>query len=156
MANLDILGWKTYHKFLIENSSVNVELLENKTEEIANGAYMLSIAEVVNSVQKVGTSALLIVKNDILALICVTDFIYLFDSHSKEKNSNLSSSDLIVFLKVDTLHSLEKYIRSVYYSAYPMTLYFQLHFIKVHCTVNTKSAIKCSLKSDCQQPSREI
>ena len=29
-----------------------------------------------------------------------------------------------------------------------MALYFQLQFIKVHCTVNVKSAIKCSLQND--------
>ena len=30
--------------------------------------------------------------------------------------------------------------------AYSITLYFQLQFIKVNCTINGKSAIKCSLK----------
>ena len=43
----------------------------------------------------------------------------------------------------DTLHSLENYMRSVYYNAYPMTIYFQQQFIKFHCTVTAKSAIKC-------------
>ena len=51
---------------------------------------------------------------------------YLFNSHNKDENGSLSSSGRAVLLKFDTLHSLENYIRSFYYSAYPMTLYFQL------------------------------
>ena len=35
-------------EFLVENSSVNVEFLENKTGEIATQTYLLSIAEVIN------------------------------------------------------------------------------------------------------------
>ena len=37
--------------FLTENSSVNVEFLENKKGEITAGTYLLSIAETVNGVQ---------------------------------------------------------------------------------------------------------
>ena len=48
-------------EFLIENSSVNVE--------IKAGAYSLSIREIVYSVQQTGTGALLIVNNYILGLI---------------------------------------------------------------------------------------
>ena len=72
----------------------------------------------------------------------------MFDSHSDDESGNLSSSGTAVLLKFDTLHSLENYIRSLYYNAYPMTLYFQLQFIKFHCTVNVKSAIKCLLKKE--------
>ena len=36
-------------EFLLENYSMNVEFLENKTGEITAGSYMLSIAEIVNS-----------------------------------------------------------------------------------------------------------
>ena len=56
-------------EFLIENSSVNVEFLVNKTGEITAGAYLLSIKETVNSVQQIRTGALLIVNNYILGLI---------------------------------------------------------------------------------------
>ena len=45
----------------------------------------------------------------------------------------------------------------VYSNDYSLTLYFQVQFIKVHCTVNAKSAIKFFLKrSDCQQRGREL
>ena len=36
-------------EFMIENCPINVELLENKTGEITATAYLLSIAEIVNS-----------------------------------------------------------------------------------------------------------
>ena len=48
-------------EFLIESSYVNVEVLENKTGEIRAGAYLLSIAEVVNSAQQTGLYLLLII-----------------------------------------------------------------------------------------------
>ena len=108
---------------------------------------MLFIVEIVNSVQQTGPGAAFIVNNYILGLIWGIDLIYLFDSHSKD-NGNLLSSGMPVLLKFHTLHSLESYIRSVYYSAYPMTLYFQLQFINVHGTIYAMSAIKCLLIKD--------
>ena len=113
--------------------------------EITAGAYLLSIAEIVNSARQIGTGALLIVNNYILGLIWGNDSIYLFDSHSKDEYGNLSSSDTAVLLKFDSLNPLESYIRLVYYNTFPLTLYFQVQFIKFHCSVNTKTAIKCAL-----------
>ena len=109
-------------EFLIENSSLNVGFLENKTGEITAGACLLFIVEIVNKVPKIGTGALFIVNNNILGLILKTDSIYLFDSHSKDDNGNLSSSGTVVLSKLVTLCSLGNCIRSVYYSAYQMTL----------------------------------
>ena len=133
---------------LTENSLINVQFLENKTGEITAWAYLLSIAGIANSVQHFETGALLILNNYILGPIWVNGSIYLFDSHSQDKNGNLSSSSTAVLLKFDSLYSLENYIRSVYYNAYPRTLYFQVQFIKVHYTVNAKNVIKCSLKKE--------
>ena len=90
-------------KFMIENCLINVELLENKTGEITAGAYLLSITEIVNSAQQIGTGTLLIVSNYILGLIWGTDSIYLLDSHSKDEYGNLSSSGTAVLLKFDSL-----------------------------------------------------
>ena len=42
-------------EFMKENSPIYVELLENKTGESTAGAYLLSIAEIVNSVRQIGT-----------------------------------------------------------------------------------------------------
>ena len=108
-------------EFLLENYSMNVEFLENKAGEITAGAYLLSIVEIVNSAQQIGTGALLIVNNYILGLIWENDSIYLFDSHSKDQYGNISSSDTAFLLKFDTLFSLENYIKSVYYNTYPLT-----------------------------------
>ena len=68
-----------------------MELPEIKTGEITTGAYLLSIAEVVNSVQQIVTGALLIVNNYILSLMWENDSIYLFDFHSNDVNGKLSS-----------------------------------------------------------------
>ena len=75
---------------------------------------MLSVAEIKKSALHIGAGALLIVNNYILGLIWVNDStIYLFDSHSKDGNDNLSSSDTAVLLKFDILQSLENCIKSV-------------------------------------------
>ena len=134
---------------------MNIEFLENKTGEITAGAYLLSIAEIVSSAQEIGTGALLIVNNYILGLIWGNDSIYLFDSHSKDQYGNISSSGTAVLLKFDTLFSLENYIKSVYYNTYPLTLYFQVQFMKVHCTENAKNAIKSLLKKERLSARRE-
>ena len=81
----------------------------------------------------------------------------LFDLHSKDVNSNWSNSGSAVRLKFDTFHSLENHIRSVYYNAYTISLYFLLQFINAYYTIIAKSAMKYLLKrSNCQQSSREI
>ena len=143
-------------EFLLENYSMNVEFLENKTGEITIGAYLLSISEIVNNAQEIGTGALLIVNIYILGLIWRNDSIYLFDSHSKDQYGNISSSGTAVLLKFDTLfYSLENYTKSVHYNAYPLTLYFQVQFMKVHCTENAKNAIKSLLKKERSSARRE-
>ena len=53
-----------------------------------------------------------------------------------------------VFLKFDSSHSLEGYIKLVYYSNYPRPLYFQVQFLKLKCTGNTKDTIISALKND--------
>ena len=103
---------------------------------------MISISEIVNVVQQFGAGALLIAKNYILGLIWRNDSIYLFDSHSKDENGNLSSFVTAVLLNFDALYSLEKYVRSVCYNTFFLTLYFQVQFIKVHCTAIASYELK--------------
>ena len=122
--------------------------MENKTGEITAGANLLSITEIVNIAQQIGTGALLIVNNYILGIILGTGSIYLFDSHSKDEYGNLSSTGTAVLLKFDSLNSLENYIRSIYYNTSLRTLYFQVQFTKVHCSANNKTAIKCAIKKE--------
>ena len=65
----------------------------------------------------------------------------MFHSHSKDENGNLANSGTAALLQLDTLLSMQNYIQSVYYNAYLLILYFQMQFIKNHCTVGVKSAI---------------
>ena len=51
------------HKFWVENSSINVKFLENKTREITAGAYLISISGIVNGVQQIGADVLAIANN---------------------------------------------------------------------------------------------
>lgn len=44
--------------------------------------------------------------------------------------------------------SLENYMQSFYYNAFPMSLYFQIKLTKIHYTVNTQSTIKCQLRKE--------
>ena len=53
-----------------------------------------------------------------------------------------------VFLNFDLSHSLEDYIKLVYYSSYPRPLYFQVQFLKLKCTGNTKDTIISALKNE--------
>ena len=64
-------------EFLIKSSSVNLDFVVKKTQEITAGAHLLSIAKIVNSVQQIRTGALLILNNYILHLIRRHDSIYL-------------------------------------------------------------------------------
>ena len=43
-------------------------------------------------------------------------YIYIFDSPSKDDNGYISSTSTTGFLKIDTLHSLENYIRYIYHN----------------------------------------
>ena len=128
-------------EFWIKNCFINVEFLENKTGEIAVGACLQSIAEIKNSVLQIGASALLIVNNHILCLIWGNDStVYLFDAHSKDENGNLSSSSTAILLNFDTLHSLENYVKSVYF-IFLLNLYFQVQFMNIALQSPTLQAL---------------
>ena len=142
-------------EFLVENSSIYVEFLENKTGEIRARAYLISISEIANGVEQIGAGCLLKGNNYILGLIWGDDSIYLFDSPSKDENGNLSSSGTAILLKFDTFYSLKNYVRSVYYNTFPLTLYFQVQFIKIHCTATAKNTIKLELKKEHMSARRE-
>ena len=65
-------------EFLTEISSIKVEFQENEAGEITTREYLLSIVEIADSVNEVGTDALLLVKNYVLGLIWGIDYIYIF------------------------------------------------------------------------------
>ena len=79
-------------------------------------SYFLSIIEINGSCQQVGSGALLIVKNYVLGMLCGSQCFYVFDSHSKDENGNVSAAGTAVLLKFESLSLLESYMVSVYYS----------------------------------------
>ena len=93
-------------EFLVENVSVNVKFLEDKTGEVTAGACLTSISEIGNGVHQIRAGALVIVNNYILGLFWGNHSIYIFDSYSKDENGNLSSSGTTVLLKLDMLYSM--------------------------------------------------
>ena len=84
---------------------VEIPVKESKMAEITYLAYLVSMVEVANIVQQIGTAALLIVNIYILVLIWGNDSIYPFALHNKSENGNVSS---FMFLCVDD--SLFRYI----------------------------------------------
>ena len=65
------------HEFLIENSSINAEFLNNRTGEITAGGYLVSITEIMSDCQQIDRGALLIINNYIF-------FIWVFfHNHSR-------------------------------------------------------------------------
>ena len=65
-------------EFLVENVSVNVKFLENKTGEVTAVAYLTFISEIGNGVHQIGAGALVIVNNYILGLIWGNHSIYIY------------------------------------------------------------------------------
>ena len=144
-------------EIFIENSPINVEFPNIRTGEITSGdilwdlgdilRYFVSITdEILSDCQQIGTGVLLIINNYILSLISGSQCFLLFDSHSKDEIGRKSTAGTAVLLKFVLLQSLENYTKSVFYSNYPMTLYFQVQFFKLKCTDNAKSIIKMHWK----------
>ena len=125
--------------FCIENSSINVEFINNRTEEITAGAYLLSRELSRSSVDYKQLHFRFTLGKPVFFSVWL---------NSKDGIGRMSVTCTTVFLKFDSLQALENYMKSVYYSNYPMTLYFQLQFLKLKCTENTKSTIKSASKSE--------
>ena len=60
----------------------------------------------------------------------------------------MSATGTAVLLESDLLQPLENHIKSVYYSNYPIILYFQVEVLKLKCTENAKNRIKNALNSE--------
>ena len=79
-------------EFFIENSSINVEFLNNRTGEITAGEYLVSITEIVSDCQQIGAGAQLIINNYILGLLWGNQYFFLFYSHSKDEIRRMSAT----------------------------------------------------------------
>ena len=69
-----------------------------------------------------------------LGLLLGNQCFFLFKSHSRDEIGRMSATAAAVLLKFD----LENYIKSLYYSNYPMIWYFGVQFLKPKCTYNAK------------------
>ena len=74
----DILPWKTNRRsFFIENSSMNVESLNNRGVEITAGSYLVSVTGTVSDCpQPLSTEALLIINNYLLDLLWGNQYLF--------------------------------------------------------------------------------
>ena len=103
---------------------------------------------------------LLIISSYVLGIIWGRNCFYLFDSHSKDGEGNISQNGTAVLLKFDTFSNLEECIKQIYYNGQNNeTLYFQIQFINAVCTHEIKEHIKGKPKSSrnllCQKMKRE-
>ena len=90
-------------EIVIENSSINAEFPNKRTEEITVWSYLVSITETVHDCQQISTGILLIIDNYILGLLLGNQCIFLFDSHSKNEIGRMSARGTAVLLKFDSL-----------------------------------------------------
>ena len=86
-------------EFFIENLSINVEFVNNKTEQITAGSYLVSVIEIVSDCQQLGTGALLIINDHILGILWGNQCFFLYDSHSKDEIGRISATGTAVLLK---------------------------------------------------------
>ena len=84
-------------------------------------------------------------------MVIVSDFfgkkcVYLFDSHSKDYDGNISQNGSAILMKFETLDDLQDYIKLIYYSSqHHKTLYFQIQFISIRRANNLRESIKSGL-----------
>ena len=123
----------------IKHLSINVEILNIRTGEITARAYLVSFTEIVSDCQQIGTGAMLIINNYILGLLWGNQWFFSIWFYCKDEIRRMPVTGTAVLLKFDSLQLSENYIKSVYYSNYPMVLYFQVQFLKIKCTDSTKN-----------------
>ena len=85
----------------IYDSAVDIVFLENKTGEITLNVYLISMADFLSTCSNHGKGALLIISGYVLGIIWRRNCFYLFDSHSKDVEGNISQNSTAVLLKFD-------------------------------------------------------
>ena len=128
----------------IYGHSVDMFVLDNKTGEITLNAYLISVREIIESSLNIGSGALPMISSGyIFGIIWGKDCVYLFDSHSKDYEGNISQNRSAILMKFKNLDDLQDYIKLVYYSSqHHKTLYFQMQFISIRCSKNLRESIK--------------
>ena len=102
--------------------------------------------EIIESCLNIASGALLIISGYIFGLIWGKECVYLFDSHSKDYEGNISQNESAILMKFETMDDLRDYIKLIYYnSQHHKTLYFQMQFISIRCSNNLRESIKSEL-----------
>ena len=116
---LRYLGVEELHKFLLENSLIDVNFFEKRTVEVTAGAYLVSVTEIISSCQQVDSGA--------LSSLLITMFCGYYGKTSASlcliRTLTMKMTIYHLQVKFESLPSLENYIISVYYVNYPMSLY---------------------------------
>lgn len=76
----------------------------------------MPITEIVSDCELIGTGSLLIINSYFLYLPWGKECFFLFDSHSKDENGRISATNTVFLLTFYSFQSLEKYVKSMYYS----------------------------------------
>ena len=93
-------------KIEIYSHSIDIVLLENTTGEITSSIYMTSTGEIVGNCSNLGNGALLITNGYAIGVIWGKNYLFLFDSHTKNSSGNLCQNGTSVLLKFETLSKL--------------------------------------------------
>lgn len=141
---IDILPWKTNHRsFFIENSSMNVESLNNRGVEITAGSYLASDNGTVSDCpQPLSTEALLIVNNYILDLLWGNQYlfsIWLLKYRWNRKDINyryISFANIWFAAVIRNLRKMNMLLTSPNGSLLPTKI------LKTKCTENKKTTTK--------------
>ena len=93
-----------------------IRLLENKAGKITLNASLVSLKKIIGSCLNIGSDELLIRCGYIFGHIWGKDYVYLFDSHSKDYEGNISQNGSAILMKFKTLDDLKDYIKLIYQS----------------------------------------
>ena len=67
--------------------------------------------EIIDSCLNIGSGALLMINGYIFVIIWEKDCVYLFDSHSKNYEGNISQNGSAILMKFEILDDLQDYIK---------------------------------------------
>ena len=73
--------------------------------------------EIIESYLNIGSGALQMISGYIFGIIYGKDCVYLFDSHSKDYEGNISQNGSAILMKFETLDDLQDYIKLIYYNS---------------------------------------
>ena len=115
----------------IEDVSLNLDYLENKTGKIVFNAYLISISEITSSSTSKGNGALLFIHYwiHVSHTFWGRDCFFIFESHSRDSSGRKVVNETAVLLKFLTLHHMDDYIKRTYFQQNSNYFYLQIQFV---------------------------